>query len=105
MYSRPWPQTAQAACPLVEGDAVAADAPLQARRPMVAQVLADAGQTVRDRDAQAFEALALTDAGEFQQLRRGDGAGRNDDLVRGARLALSDRGRCSARPRSDCPRA
>ena len=82
------PQAAQAAGALVEGDAVAADAPFHARRPVVAQVLADAGQIVVDLDAELLEAVGLADAGELQQLRRGDGAGRHDHLAGRARLAL-----------------
>src|SRR5437660_824870 len=82
----PLPEPAQAACALVECDAVAADAPLHARRPVVAQVFADAGQLVHHRDAERLEAFRLSDAGKLEQLRRGDRAGRDDDLTRGARL-------------------
>ena len=82
------PQAGDAAGTLVEGDAVAADAPFQARRPVVAQVLADAGEVVVDLDAELLEAGGLADAGELQQLGRGDGTGRHDHLAGGARLAL-----------------
>ena len=54
---------------------------------MIAQVLADARQIVVDLDAQPLEALRLADAGQLQQLRRGDGARRNDDLAGSTGLA------------------
>src|SRR5262249_35030676 len=60
---------------------MAADAPFHARRPVVAQVLADAGQIMAGLDAQALEALSLADAGKLQQLRRRDAAGRDDDFA------------------------
>ena len=46
----------------------------------------------------------LADAGQLQQLRRVDRAAADDDLARGARLALLAAARCSARRRSACPR-
>src|SRR4051812_46021060 len=82
----PLPQPAQAARALVEGHAVAADAPLHARRPVVAQILADAAQLVHHRDAEPLQPLGLPDAGELKQLRRGDRTGRYNDLACGARL-------------------
>src|SRR5207237_8453545 len=77
------PQSADATRPLVEGHAVTADAPLHARRTMVEQVLADTSQVVAHLDAEALEALALADAGQLQQLRRGDGPGGDDHLASG----------------------
>src|SRR5581483_4452029 len=85
---QPLPQRAEPARTLVEGRAVAADPPLHARRPMVAQVLSDARQVVAHLDAEALEALGLADARQLQELRRGDGAGAHDHLARGTRLAL-----------------
>src|SRR3954470_11085219 len=82
----PLPQPAQAARPPVARHAVAADAPLHAWRPMVAQILADAAQFMHHRDTELFQPLGLADAGELEQLRRGDRAGRDDDLACGARL-------------------
>src|SRR5262245_1586416 len=82
------PQAAQPACPLVEGHSVAADAPFHARGPVVPQILTHAREMVSDLDAQPLEAVTLADAGEFQQLRRGDGPGRYDHLVGGTGLAL-----------------
>src|SRR3954452_4778089 len=84
----PLPQPAQAARALVEGHPVAADAPLHARRPVVAQILADAAQFMHHRDAEPLQPLGLPDAGELEELRRGDRAGRDDDLACGARLEL-----------------
>src|SRR5262249_60299870 len=66
---QPVPQRPKAACALVKGDAMPADAPFHARRPMVAQVLADTGQIMANLDAKALEALPLTDAGKLQELR------------------------------------
>src|SRR5262245_39717253 len=84
----PVAQAAQPACALVEGHAVAADAPLHARRPMVPQILTHARQMVSDLDAEPLEAVALADAGELQKLGRGDGPRRHDHLVGCTRLAL-----------------
>src|SRR5262249_45249214 len=84
----PLPKAAQSARALVEGHAMPADVPFQPRRPMVAQILADTAQLVLHRDAERLEPLALADACQLQQLRRGDRAGRDDDLARSARLEL-----------------
>src|SRR5439155_7602876 len=85
---QPLPQPAKPAGALVEGHAVTADAPLHARRPVVAQVLADAGQVVAHLDAELLQALPLADARELQQLRGRNGAGRDDHLAGRARLQL-----------------
>src|SRR5262245_63437938 len=67
---------------------MAPDAPFHARRPMIAQVLSDAWKIVPDLDAQGLEALSLADAGELEQLRRGNGSRRHDHLAPSTRLAL-----------------
>src|ERR1700704_2788079 len=82
------PQRPEAPRALVEGHSVTTDAPLHARRPVVAQVLADARQVVADLDAEPLEALALADAGKLQKLRRGDGPSRDNHLAGGPCLAL-----------------
>ena len=85
---QPLPQGAKTARALVEGYAATAHTPLHARRIVVAQIFADARQVVVDLDAEPLEALRLADAGQLQQLRRGDGPGRHDHLTRCACLAL-----------------
>ena len=57
---------------------------LQVQLQVVLQVLADARQVVDHRDVEAFQQGARAYAGTLQQLRRGDGAGRNDDFLAGA---------------------
>src|SRR5438067_11969304 len=54
---------AEAAAPIVEGDAFFANQPAGARNVMVAQVLADAGQRVAHLDAEIAQAFGLADAG------------------------------------------
>src|SRR5436305_15042423 len=83
---KPLPQAAHAARAFVERDAVPADAPLHARCPVVAQILADAAPFMHHRDAEPLQPLGLPDAGELEELRRGDRTGRDDDLACGARL-------------------
>jgi ABC-type amino acid transport substrate-binding protein len=56
---------------------------------MVLQVGADVGVFARHRNAERLEERAGADAGQLQQLRRGDGAGGEDDLAIGARLLLA----------------
>ena len=48
---------------------------------MVAQVLAHAGAVVHHGDAQAAQVVGGADAGQHEQLRRGDGAAAEDYLV------------------------
>ena len=48
---------------------------------VVLQVVAHAGQVLLDLDASLFQHLAVTDAGQFQQLRGVEGAAAEDDLV------------------------
>ncbi len=52
----------------------------------VLKVLADAGQVDADRDAVLLELGARTDAAQLEQLRRVEGAGRQDDLAARERL-------------------
>src|SRR4051812_35006080 len=85
---KPLPQPAQAARAFVERDAMPPNAPLHARRPMIAQILPDAAQFVHHRDAELLQAIGLADAGQLEQLRRGDRARRHDDLARGTCLEL-----------------
>src|SRR5262249_9478061 len=79
-----------------------ADAPFHARRPVVAQVLADAGHIMAALDAQTLAACRLADAGKLQELRRRDAAGRDDDfagrtcLVLCAAAGVSDTGAAAA---------
>jgi hypothetical protein len=54
---------AEAAPPIVEGDALFTDQPAGARNVMVAQVLADAGQLMAHLDAEIAQAFGLADAG------------------------------------------
>ena len=54
---------------------------------MVVQVLADARQVDRRRDADRAQVIGRTDAGEHQELRRAEGAGADDHLARGEGLA------------------
>ena len=54
---------------------------------VVLQVLADAGQRVDDRRADRLETLRPADAGEFEQLRRADRAGRQHHFALRPRLA------------------
>ena len=49
----------------------------------VLQVLADSGKIDLDLDAVPFQFCAWADAGEHQELRRVEGASREDDLARG----------------------
>ena len=62
------------------------EGPLERRTVVVAQVLAHAAQRVDHRDAGAPQHVGVADARQLEQLRRGDGAGADDDLARGARL-------------------
>src|SRR5262249_6363071 len=48
---------------------------------MVLEILADAGQVVQGRDAMGGELLARPDAGQLQELRIVDRAGREDHLA------------------------
>ena len=48
---------------------------------MVLQVFTHAGQIMRYRDIVFAQMIGGADAGEHQQLRRGDGAGREDDFA------------------------
>ena len=64
------------------------DAPVHARREVVAVVLADALQLVLHLDAMAAQQLGLADAGMLQHARRLHRAARHDDLAVDARLAL-----------------
>ena len=52
---------------------------------MILQVLADAGQIVRHRDAERAQFLGRPDAGEQQKLRRVDGAAGEQNFLLGAR--------------------
>src|SRR5262249_28326137 len=54
---------------------------------VVLQVAADAGHLVQHRDAMLLQELAGADAGKLQQLRRVEGAAREDDLALGAGAA------------------
>ncbi len=47
---------------------------------MVLQVLADPGQRVRDRDADAAEMVGIADPGQLQDMRRADRAAGQDHL-------------------------
>ena len=67
----------QAAAALVDGIHVL-HPHREARRVMIAQVLADAGQRVRDRDAERLEQRWRTDSGQLQKLRRIECATRQD---------------------------
>ena len=53
---------------------------------MVLQVAADARRVADHGDAVLGQPLARPDAGKLQDLRRADGARRQDDLALGARL-------------------
>ena len=58
------------------------DAAKQAEhRRVVAQVLTDAGKLVDNRNAHFPEVIGRPDARQHQDLRRGDGAGAEDNLV------------------------
>ena len=84
---------AEPAAAIVEGDAALADGPSRARRIVLAQVLADARQSVAHLDAERAQPLRLTDARQFEELRRVDrSAAHHDGAARSgfARLA-SDR--------------
>ncbi|HXC89851.1 MAG TPA: hypothetical protein VNV18_06760 [Stellaceae bacterium] len=78
---------AEATQAIVEGDALFADQPAGTRHVMVAEVFADAGQRVAHLDAEIAQAFGLADAGQFQQLRRIERAGADDDLTCRASLA------------------
>ena len=54
---------------------------------VVAAVLSDAGQVGDRVDAERRQSLAVTDAGEFQQMRALHRPGRNDHLLAGAHEA------------------
>ena len=64
------------------------DAPVHARREVVAVILADALQLVFHLDAIALQQLGLADAGMFEHARRLDRPARHDDLAVDPRLAL-----------------
>ena len=53
----------------------------KARRVVIAQVLADAGQRVAHLDAERLEQRGRADAGQLQQLRRIERAARKDDFA------------------------
>ena len=77
------------------------DPPLHAPVDVVAEVLADRGQRVPHRNAVRPQHLRRADAGQFEKLRRGDGAGAQDDLARrgllvSPALPARKRRRCSA---------
>ena len=55
---------------------------------MIAQIFAHARQGVADRDAMFGEQFWLPDAREFQQLRRVDTTGADDNLAAGPGLPL-----------------
>ena len=67
---------AEPAAAVVEGVALRADRPAGARRIVVAQVLADAGQRLAHLDPEAAQPLRLADARQLEQLRRVDRAAR-----------------------------
>lgn len=48
---------------------------------MVLQIFPDTGQVPHGREAKAAQALAVADAGQLEQLRRCDRAGRQDHLA------------------------
>src|SRR5262249_37220460 len=79
---------AEAPRALVEGHAMATDAPLHARCPMIAEILPDTRQIVVDLNAEPLEALRLADPRKLQQLWRGDGPGRDDHFTGRPCLAL-----------------
>ena len=54
---------------------------------VVLQVFADPGQRVNDRGADRLDEIRPADAGEFEELRRTDRAGRQYDFASRARLA------------------
>src|SRR6185369_13592388 len=72
---------------VVEGEVLAGDREFDARRIMIAQILADAAQLVHRRDAARTEQLALPDAGQLQQFRRIDRTARDDHFARRPRFA------------------
>src|SRR5262249_34124487 len=78
----------QPAAGVVVGVAPGADRPARARRIMIAQVLADAGQRLTDLDAERLQALGLADARQLEQLGRVDRAAAHHDVAPGSRLAL-----------------
>ncbi len=51
-----------------------------ARQEMVLQILADPGQRVRDRYADAAEMVGVADPGQLQDMRRADRAAGQDHL-------------------------
>jgi hypothetical protein len=50
---------------------------------MVLEILADAAQILHDLDAEILQPCTVADAGEFEQLRRVDRAGTEDDFTTG----------------------
>ena len=50
---------------------------------MILEVAADAGQLMQHADAMDGELIGRADAGQLQQLRRAERAGRQDDLAQG----------------------
>ena len=67
---------------MIVGDVGHLQAPDDAGVDMVAEVLADGLQLVLHLDAVLLQQLRLADAGEFEDLRAGDAAGRQDRLLR-----------------------
>ena len=57
---------------------------------MVLQILADARQRMDDRNAELLQQRGRADAGELQQLRRLQGAGRENHFA-AARVAVTSR--------------
>ena len=55
----------------------------------VLQILADAGQIGHDRDAEAFQLGARSDAGKLQQLRTVERAARQNDFAARTHLACA----------------
>ena len=63
------------------------DAGDEARRVVVAQVLANSGQVVLHRDAERLQECRRTDARDLQELRRVHRAAAQDQLPRRARTS------------------
>ncbi len=76
------PRAAEKAKLVLDGDWLVATV-AQRRHDMVLQVFTDTGQIMRHRDAMFAQMIGRADAGEHEQLRRGDGAGARGSL-RGA---------------------
>ena len=72
---------AETAAAIVVGIALGLDRPARARCEMIAQIFTDPGQCLPNFYTEPLQQFRLTDAGQFEQLRRIDGTGADHDVA------------------------